>query len=121
MIDKIVEQCKQLRLKTIMLNIEQVLEHAGAQNWPCTKAIEHLFDLELEQRRQNNILLRFKQSSLLEKPTIDQFDFNHHISRKKQKTKILNTLTLEFIRQKMDIILIGNPGVGKSYLAKCIA
>jgi hypothetical protein len=30
MIDKIIEQCKQLRLKTIMLNIEQVLEHAGA-------------------------------------------------------------------------------------------
>lgn len=121
MIDKIIEQCKQLRLKTIMLNIEQVLEHAGAQNWPCTKTIGHLFELELEQRRQNSILQRFKQSNLLEKPTIDQFDFNHHTSRKKQKTRILNLLTLEFIRQKMDIILIGNPGVGKSYLAKCIA
>ena len=30
-------------------------------------------------------------------------------------------MDLEFIRQKKDIILIGNPGVGKSFLAKCIA
>jgi DNA replication protein DnaC len=28
---------------------------------------------------------------------------------------------MEFIQQKKDIILIGNPGVGKSFLAKCIA
>ena len=30
-------------------------------------------------------------------------------------------MTLEFIGQKKDIILIGNPGVGKSFVAKCIA
>ena len=121
MIEKIIEQCKQLRLKTVMLNFEQALEHAGSHNWPCLKTIAHLFDLELEQRRQSRVQLRFKQSNLLKKPTIDQFDFDHHSSRKKQKTKILNLLALEFIRQKMDIILIGNPGIGESYLAKCIA
>jgi DNA replication protein DnaC len=121
MVEKIIEQCKQLRLKTVMLNLEQVLEHANAHNWPSLKTIAHLLDLELEQRWQNSIMLRYKQSNLLEKPTIDQFDFDHHSSRKKQKSKILHLLTLEFIRQKMDIILIGNPGVGKSYLAKCIA
>ena len=54
-------------------------------------------------------------------PTIDQFDFNHHISRKNLKNTILGLLDLEFIRKKMDIILIGNPGVGKSFLAKTIA
>jgi DNA replication protein DnaC len=121
MIEKIVEQCKQLRLKTVMQNLEQVLEQANAQNWPYSKTIEHLLDMELEQRRQNRIALRFKQSNLLEKPTIDQFDFDHHSSRKRQKTKILNLIALGFIRQKMDIILIGNPGVGKSFLAKAIA
>ena len=30
-------------------------------------------------------------------------------------------MSLEFIKQKKDIILIGNPGVGKSFLAKCVA
>jgi DNA replication protein DnaC len=121
MIEKILEQCKQLRLSAVGQNIEPVLEHAGARNWPSVKTIAHLFDLEVEQRRQNRIGLCFKQSNLLEKPTIDQFDFDHHVSRKRQKTKILNLLSLGFLQQKMDIILIGNPGVGKSFLAKCVA
>ena len=121
MIEKISEQCKQLRLTTVGQHLDQVLQHSGAQNWSSARTIAHLFDIELEQRRQNRIGLRFKQSNLLEKPTIDQFDFDHHGSRKKQKTTILNLLALEFLRQKMDIILIGNPGVGKSFLAKCIA
>jgi hypothetical protein len=65
MIEKIVEQCKQLRLKTVMQNLEQVLEQANAQNWPYSKTIEHLLDMELEQRRQSRIALRFKQSTCL--------------------------------------------------------
>ncbi|HHB75160.1 MAG TPA: AAA family ATPase [Desulfobulbus sp.] len=65
--------------------------------------------------------MRFKQSKLLERPTIDQFDFSFHASRKKQKNLILGLMDLEFIRQKKDIVLIGNPGVGKSLLAKTIA
>ena len=34
---------------------------------------------------------------------------------------IQNLLSLDFVSQKKDIILIGNPGVGKTFLAKCIA
>ena len=30
-------------------------------------------------------------------------------------------MDLEFIKHRKDIILIGNPGVGKSFLAKCMA
>ena len=121
MIEKIIEKCKALRLKATAQNLPQVIELATSKNWNPLETIDHLFELELEYRYRNKIALRFKQSKLLEKPTIDQFDFDHHGSRKKQKSKILNLITLEFIGQKKDIILIGNPGVGKSYVAKCIA
>ena len=121
MIEKIIEKCKALRLKETAQNLPQAIELATNQNWAPLETIDHLFELELEYRQQNKIALRFKQSKLLEKPTIDQFDFDHHGSRKKQKSKILNLMTLEFIGQKKDSILIGNPGVGKSYVAKCIA
>jgi len=121
MIKTVIEQCKALRLKATAQNLAQVIEMATNKNWNPLETIDHLFELELEYRYQNKVALRFKQSKLLEKPTIDQFDFDHHGSRKKQKSKILNLMTLEFIGQKNDIILIGNPGVGKSYVAKCIA
>ena len=121
MIESIILKFKLLRLKTCANNILQVTELAKQKNWPALQIIEHLLDLELEAREKNRIALRFKQSKLFDKPTIDQFDFNFHLSRKKQKNRIINLMDLEFIQQKKDIILIGNPGVGKSFLAKCIA
>ena len=121
MIDSIIEKFKLLRLKTCADNMLQVTELAKQKNWSPLQLIEHLLDLELEVREKNRITLRFKQSKLFEKLTIDQFDFNFHTSRKNQKNRILNLMDLAFIQQKKDIILIGNPGVGKSFLAKCIA
>ena len=121
MIDSIVEKFKLLKLKACANNLSQVIELAKEKNWSALQIIEHTLDLELEAREKNRIALRFKQSRLFEKPTIDQFDFNFHTSRKRQKNRILNLMDLEFIRQRKDIILIGNPGVGKSFLAKCIA
>ncbi|MBW2034924.1 MAG: IS21-like element helper ATPase IstB [Deltaproteobacteria bacterium] len=105
MIESIILKFKLLRLKTCANNILEVTELAKQKNWSALQITEHLLDLELEAREKNRIALRFKQSKLFEKPTIDQFDF----------------MDLEFIQQKKDIILIGNPGVGKSFLAKCIA
>jgi len=121
MIESIILKFKLLRLKTCANNILEVTELAKQKNWSALQITEHLLDLELEAREKNRIALRFKQSKLFEKPTIDQFDFNFHTSREKQKNRILNLMDLEFIQQKKDIILIGNPGVGKSFLAKCIA
>ena len=121
MIESIILKFKLLRLKTCADNILQVTELAKQKNWSALQIIEHLLNLELEAREKNRIALRFKESKLFEKPTIDQFDFNFHASREKQKNRILNLMDLEFIQQKKDIILIGNPGVGKSFLAKCIA
>ena len=120
-IESVIEKCKALRLKACAENLEQTIAIGEEKNWTSLQTIDHLFDLELEQRRQNKIARCFKQSKLYEKTTIDRFDFNFHSSRKTQKNRILNLMDLKFVQQKKDVILIGNPGVGKSFLAKCIA
>jgi len=121
MIDGVQRKFRDLRLKHCADNIASALEQAAQKNLSILQTIDRLLDLEIDMRRQARIQLRFKQSRLLEQPTIDQFDFNHHVSRKNHKNAILGLLDLEFIRKKMDIVLIGNPGVGKSFLAKIIA
>ncbi len=115
------EKFKALRLKHCAENVEALLEQASEKNLSPLQSINRLLDLEIEQRRLARIQRCFKQSKLSEEPTIDQFNFNYHPSRKKQKATILRLLDLEFISSKMDIILIGNPGVGKSLIAKTIA
>ena len=120
-IESVIEKCKILKLKAIADHMKQTIDIAEQRNWTPLQTIDHLFDLELELRRKNKIERCFKQSKLYEKTTIDQFDFSFHSSRKNQKSRIVNLMDLEFIKHRKDIILIGNPGVGKSFLAKCMA
>ena len=119
--DNIKKKFNELRLKHCAGHLEEMMALASSKNLSPQEIIERLLDFELEAREQARIALRFKQANLDEKTTIDAFDFKHHVSRQNYKTLILSLMDLEFIQKRKDVILIGNPGVGKSYLAKCLA
>ena len=119
--DRLKEKLVNLHLKAIAQQLDGVLQQAREKNESFASSLDRLVDLEMERRHQSAIKLRWEQSRLPDRATIDQFDFDHHKTRKEQKTRILNLLDLEFIRQRADVILIGNPGTGKTFLAKCIA
>jgi DNA replication protein DnaC len=110
-----------LRLKGMLQQFDTILEQATQKNLDVVTTLTLLADIELEQRWQNAILLRWRQSARKDKRTIDQFNFDHHKSRNEQKTRILKLLTLDFVSAHSDVILIGNPGTGKTFLAKCLA
>jgi len=110
-----------LRLKAMADQLDTVIEAAATQNLDLLGTLSRLADIELEQRLQNALALRWRQSKLADKLTIDQGDFRHHKSRQEQKTRILNLRNLAFVRAHMDVLLIGNPGAGKTFLAKCLA
>lgn len=115
------DKLTQLRLGGMADQLSATVEQAATTNLDLLTTLSRLADIELEHRFQNAIALRWKQSKLTEKLTIDQFDFDHHKSRKEHRTRILNLLNLDFVHAHMDVILIGNPGAGKTFLAKCLA
>jgi len=117
----LIDKFKELKLKSCAEHLETVMKRAESENWPYEKTTAHLMGLEIERRRLTRIEQRYKHSKLNERPTIDQFDFHHHVSRQEQKNQLLSLLSMEFVRQKKDVVLIGNPGVGKSFAAKIIA
>ncbi len=119
--DDVIEKFKSLRLKNCARNLSDILDQAARDNLSVLQAIDRLLEIELDCRKKARIVLRFKQSKLGDKTTIDQFDFKHHESRRKYKNKILNLMDLQFIHDKKDVILIGNPGTGKTFLSRCIA
>lgn len=98
--------------------LEQTIADAAARNMSVAATIEWLADMELEARQGRAIDRRFKCSRLQSQPSIDAFQFHHHKSRVQAKNRILRLLDLTFLRHGTNLVLIGNPGVGKTFLAK---
>lgn len=101
-------------------HLETMTSQAASQNLSFAAALERLADLELEARHQRAIERRFKLSRLPAQPTVDQFRFAHHKSRLQAKNRILRLLDLDFLRQGTSVVIIGNPGVGKTFLAQIL-
>src|ERR1051325_10290384 len=114
------QKLEQLNLATMSHHLDQTLANAGSKNLSIAQVLEALLDLELEARSQRSIERRFKLSRLQAKHSIDTFHFHHHKSRTQLKTRILRLLDLDFVRHGTSVVLIGNPGVGKTFLGKII-
>jgi DNA replication protein DnaC len=111
------EKLRQLTLTTMAQQVETVTSQAAAQNLSFPAARERLADLEREARHGRAIERRFKLSRLPAQPALDPFRFTHHKSRQQAKNRILRLLDLDFLKQGTSIVIIGNPGVGKTFWA----
>jgi DNA replication protein DnaC len=114
------QKLDRLRLSAMSQQLEAALSAAAARNLSVVETLESLVDLELEARNGRAVLRRFRLSRIHAQHAIDSFHFSHHKSRLAAKARILRLLDLDFIKQGTNVVLIGNPGVGKSYLSKII-
>src|SRR5919108_2456627 len=111
---------EQLNLTTMSRQLDQIVNDAAARNLSFLQALETITDLELDWRSSRSVERRFRLSRLHARPSIDSFNFKHHKSRADLKPRILRLLDLEFLNKGTSVIIIGNPGVGKTFLAKLI-
>jgi DNA replication protein DnaC len=116
----LIDKLNELKLTTCLKNYDTVLKEATAKNLSVNDTLEWLLDLEIEARKERSMQRCFRLSRLCEQRTIDEFNFKHHKSRMEQKNKILRLLDLDFINKGTNVIMIGKPGVGKTFLSKII-
>lgn len=104
-----------LKLPYIKNNYEEALKEAHMADLNNEEFLDKLLNNEVELRNSNSVKNRIREAKFPYKMILDDYERNHLSVEIKQKIKELETL--EFIKNKENIILIGNPGTGKTALS----
>lgn len=110
---------KSLRLPTFIENYQVFAQDATRQNLSFERYLLALTQQELAQRELNRQQLRIRQARFPVIKTLSDFDFSALPLLNKQR--ILDLARGEYIHQADPIILLGNPGLGKTHIASGLA
>lgn len=110
---------RQLRLPTCGKLYPQFATDAARNNHDAVRFLLALTEQEVNQRQLNMLQQRLKTARF---PVIKELaDFDFSCLPMLNKAQILDLARGEYIQQKQSLILIGNPGLGKTHLALGLA
>ena len=112
------ETCRQLRLSGLAASLELRLQEASSHQLPHVQFLELLLQDELNVRQQRLLERRKKAAGFRDLKPLEDFDWSFNPSIK--RSQIFDLGTGQFIRQHRDVLLLGPPGVGKSFLAQAL-
>jgi DNA replication protein DnaC len=110
---------RQLRLPTFAKLYPQFAADAARNNHDTVRFLLALAEQEVNQRQLNMLQQRLKNAHF---PVIKELaDFDFSCLPMLNKAQILDLARGKYIQQKQGLILIGNPGLGKTHLALGLA
>jgi DNA replication protein DnaC len=110
---------KQLRLSGVRATLETRLIESQASSLSFIETFSALLQDELDRRQSRLLERRYQLSGLEERASLAEFDWGYN--PKIPKRTCFELHTLKFIAEGDSALLIGQPGTGKSHVAKAIA
>jgi DNA replication protein DnaC len=109
------EKARSLLLTYVSQNHALHIKEAKETGMPHEEFLDDILFREIEYRKENRLRRRVVSARFPYKKYLVDFDSG---AFEKKTAKLIGSFSsLDFIRNKENIILIGNPGVGKSHLA----
>jgi DNA replication protein DnaC len=107
--------CRALKAPSLAGAIERLGERARAENWTHEEFLAACLEREVAARQSNGGEIRVRAARFASKKTIEDFDFDHQRSLKREMIAHLGTL--DFVAGKENVVFLGPPGTGKTHLA----
>lgn len=117
----VIDKLRWLKLPGMALQLSDILDRAKEENLSPLAVVSALADAEKASRVKSAINRRIRDAKFPEINTVDAFDFDFDPVRRKLRTRYLALHDLAFLQSGVNPIFIGNPGTGKTFLARALA
>lgn len=114
-VTEIQQSFKQLRLSETAEELPTILRQAEQASWTYLELLEQITSLELKRREEKSIEKRLKWAQFPFYKTLNEFDLEEQSALSERQ---LNQLCeYQWLEQAYNLILLGPPGAGKTFLA----
>ncbi|MEC1641130.1 IS21-like element helper ATPase IstB [Schinkia azotoformans] len=109
------EQFRHLRMTEVANELPVLLRNAEKMSWTYQEILQEILTYELKRREEKNVEKRLKWAKFPYYKTLNEFNIEEQAAL---STRQLNQLReLNWLDQQYNIILLGPPGAGKTFLA----
>jgi DNA replication protein DnaC len=116
--ERLLSALRELRLSGLAETLDVRLQEAAGHQLSHAEFLELILQDERSVRQERQIARRTKAALFREVKPLDEFNWSFNPSI--QKKQIFDLATCRFIREARDVLFLGPPGVGKSFLVQAI-
>jgi DNA replication protein DnaC len=111
-------QLQQIGLRALPTQLDDFLAHAAKARWSPHQILEQVVQAELAERSRRSLETRLRLSGIKRFKPIADFDWSW--PARIERDVIERALTLDFLSEARNIILVGANGLGKTMIAQNI-
>jgi DNA replication protein DnaC len=118
-IERLQQHYRALNCHHIATGLADLLARAEANELSYLQVAEQLVELERVGRERNRLAMNLRKAGFPTIKRLEEFDFRHQTTITKRQ--IAQLLDFRFVEERVNLVFIGPPGVGKTHLAIAVA
>ncbi len=103
--------CRALKAPNLARAVERLGERARAEGWSHEEFLAACLEREVAARQSNGGELRIRAARFPARKTLEDFDFDHQRSLRREVVAHLGAL--DFVEARHNVVFLGPPGTGK--------
>jgi DNA replication protein DnaC len=107
--------CRALKAPSMAAAVDRLAERARTDNWTHEEFLAACLEREVAARAANGGELRIRAARFPARKSLDEFDWDHQRSLKRDVIAHLGAL--DFVTARDNVVFLGPPGTGKTHLA----
>jgi DNA replication protein DnaC len=107
--------CRALKAPNLAQAVSRLAERARTESWTHEEFLAACLEREVAARQSNGGEIRTRAARFPARKTLEEFDFDHQRSLKRDVIAHLGAL--DFVEARDNVVFLGPPGTGKTHLA----